>query len=78
MSAQGRFAARVIWEIILILAGWGLVIAAIIMFITGQVGLGVAMLVGAGIAFAVHASSLRRKASSGYIEQHRRETERNP
>lgn len=76
MSAQGRFAARFIWEILLVLAGWGLVIVAIVMFITGQVGLGVVMLVGAGIAFAVHASSMRRKPSSGYIEQNHRETAR--
>lgn len=76
MGAQGRFVARTIWEIILILAGWGLVIAAIVVFITGQVWLGVVMLVGAGIAFGLHASSVRRKPSSGYIEQHRRETER--
>lgn len=76
MSAQGRFAAKIIWEILLVLAGWGLVIVAFVMFITGQVGLGVVMLVGAGIAFAVHASSMRRKPSSGYIEQHHRETAR--
>lgn len=76
MGTQGRFAARVIWEILLNLAGWGLGIVAIAMFIAGQVGLGVVMLVGAGIAFAVHASSVRRKPSSGYIEQHHRETAR--
>jgi hypothetical protein len=76
MSTQGRFAARIIWEILLVLAGWGLIIVAIVMFITGQVGLGVVMLVGAGIAFAVHASSMRRKPSSGYIEHHHRETAR--
>jgi membrane-bound ClpP family serine protease len=76
MNAQGRFAGRVIWEIFLIVAGWGLVIASIVNFIAGNIGLGVVMVVGAGIAFALHASSLRRKPSSAYIEQHRRETDR--
>lgn len=74
MSAQTRFVARAIWEIVLILAGWGFVITAIVMFVNGQVGLGIGMLVAAGIAFAIHASSVRRKPSSGYIEQHLRET----
>ncbi|MCT1394670.1 hypothetical protein M4D51_02910 [Microbacterium sp. p3-SID338] len=66
MSVEGRMASRAVFELLLTLAGWGLAITAVVMFVRGEVGAGVGFAVGAVAAFGVSAASSKRKTSAHY------------
>ncbi|WP_395243502.1 hypothetical protein ACGGZK_15415 [Agromyces sp. MMS24-K17] len=67
MSVMARMAVRTAVELLLILAGWGLLIAAIAIAIAGQLVAAVILLVGSVVAFWLHARSLRSKPSAAYL-----------
>lgn len=66
MSVESRMATRAVFELVLTVAGWGLGIAAVVMFFVGQPGAGVALIVAAVVAFGISAASSRRKTTGGY------------
>lgn len=63
MSAQNRLVARVLFEMLCIVAGWGLLIAAVAAFIGGNGGLALLVFAGGMLAFFVHSRSFRNKKS---------------
>ncbi len=67
MSEHARFAARTIFELLLTLAGWGLVIAAVVFLFMSQFVLAVGLFVGGMIAFFIAAKSFKSKPSSHYF-----------
>ena len=68
MSKETRFAARTAIELLLTVAGWGLVIAAVVFVLLGQFLLAVGLFVGGMIAFFISAKSFTSKPTSHYLD----------
>lgn len=68
MSFQSRLVARTIFETLLMIVSWGLVVGAIIAFIAINSGLGIGLIIGAVIGFIIHASSVSSRPTSELFE----------
>lgn len=60
MGLKSQMATRAVFETILTLAGWALLIGAVVSFFNSELGLGIVMVVATVICFALSANSAKR------------------